>query len=991
MQNVVADQALGEDQGNEGELPENPAALSQGVAEKRAEEGSKNSRPPPPPSPGPKPGDPLPKPHTHKTDDSDHSSKPGAPKKAATRKPTVHVASVQNDWGSFGPSSTSNETPAHSQDVGEASDRVTGVGETAEHIAAAPAQPNPAAVLPTPLPVHSFHVNDLETFMYYHRMVSFYTLPSHGFEDGERKYIKVDGEEKVLLGDMDQDVTRKYGSFKLHRALAYTGDEQFGFKPWCYSFSPAAEPSKYLVSIRDMFLTVRTISEHSPQALKEAASFCVVDKKDGNSRNDAVSISTWSNETMIWRAVGEYMSLGKYVKHRHKSFTPKSATFVVSQALFNGQCHNGTEHRCTCSPGYVGVNCHTQDCVAQDVAKTSQCSEKGVCLLNKKQCACSSKYFGYDCQYTKCPKWGPLHAERSCNNRGYCNIRTGKCACDKGWSGDTCEQGKCKDNCNGRGNCDTASGTCTCNKLYWGASCEKKKCAHFYPSCSKQGNCLTAGDSQGKCECQPGFYGNACQHKSCPVKDCNKNGYCDNVSGKCKCFVHYFGPGCGNKNCPNGCGGNGKCDWRTGTCKCNQGWGLTDCSERVCPKGCSGRGKCNQATGTCDCLGHSFGEGCESTCPGKCNERGRCNQKTGKCECAGDFFGLSCEKANCKNNCFGRGECDLTTGKCQCNSEFSNADCSVRRCLNDCNHNGKCVGDASSSKCQCNFPFFGSTCKLKKCPRNCGNSGVCDFNRGVCRCMTGYTGVDCMQKTCIRSCSNRGKCSFGTCQCLKPFSGAACEYADCKVKCGSHGSCDHTEGKCKCEGLWTGQTCTERKCPNDCNGHGQCSPDGTCVCLPKWYGEDCSKHKCDDKCVNGLCDPKTGRCNCQPGFFTKDCSKKACSGPSVTCSDTECNCGLTGEKSKCDYKVGQCKCLPNLSRAEYFFSTNCEKRKCPGECDEAEATCSCSGHGNCDYKTGKCACSEGFEGNSCAFFPARDSLEMSFNLKDSIAPSDLHT
>jgi len=821
---------------------------------------------------------------------------------------------------------------------------------------------------------------NLNTFMFYGRMVSFYLYLTEAdvAQGKDRHFLKID-DEKMILNSIGQDGDKKFMSFKLERALAYTGEEAYGQKPFCYSLRPAYDPDKYLVMIEKTYFSVKSIPNKHLASIEEkrAASFCVVDKKANIQLNNAISLTAWDDVDLVVRAVGKYASLGLYVSDRPSSLTPESATFVVTPAVFNGMCWQGVGSKCTCEKGFTGDSCTSVPCKTQQELSTTVCSSKGICDPNRNVCLCGSGNIGSDCQHLTCPTWGEGKEEKTCNHRGSCNGLTGNCVCDHGWSGKSCEKGFCpttpgvEEPCSGRGTCAEDTGICKCNKDYWGRACQNKKCGSFYPTCSNNGKCQETGQNEGRCDCDEGASGDACQMKTCPVSDCSGHGFCNPHAGTCKCFQDWFGSGCSDKNCLNGCSGHGTCQWKLGTCMCAKGYGLEDCSERTCPglggKSCSGKGRCNPLDGSCTCMGHSWGEACEKTCPGKCSENGKCNQKTGKCECTGLYFGKMCQHKACPNNCNGQGQCDLKTGTCKCSPGFVGEDCGVKRCVDDCNGNGKCVGDSINSKCQCTYPFIGELCKMKSCPNECSRNGLCNFISGECKCSPGFTGNDCATRDCPEKCNKRGQCIRGKCECLKPFSGKACEFAECPLPCGPHGTCDTTAGKCKCVGMYAGAQCNVLACPKNCNGHGLCPDKGVCRCDPGWFREDCAEHKCDQKCVHGACDRSTGECKCNPGYFTKDCSKKKCSGEGVSCNDKKCQCGGANAQSTCNYDEGKCECNKGVSFAQYFFSSFCAKRKCPGACDEKTQKCTCSGHGECDYDTGVCSCNIGFEGNNCAF------------------------
>jgi hypothetical protein len=125
---------------------------------------------------------------------------------------------------------------------------------------------------------------NINTFMYYGRMVSLYGLKLK--EDDDKKYLVVN-DEKLMLDTVGQDVDRKSMSFKLHRALAYEGTEAYGQKPFCYSLQPANEPSKWVTVIKETYFALTTIDTAAPhektRKARRAASFCVTEKKSQHS------------------------------------------------------------------------------------------------------------------------------------------------------------------------------------------------------------------------------------------------------------------------------------------------------------------------------------------------------------------------------------------------------------------------------------------------------------------------------------------------------------------------------------------------------------------------------------------------------------------------------------------------------------------------------------------------------------------------------------
>jgi len=272
---------------------------------------------------------------------------------------------------------------------------------------------------------------NLSTFMYYGRMVSLYLFNPDLSK--ERKFLKV-SDGKMILDSVGQDMNRKMMSFKLHRALAYTGSEPYGAKPFCYSFQVASEPSKWLTIVRDTYFSVTTIEGNHKGDIgaRRQASFCIADKKEKTEFTYAISLTAWHDPNMVWRAVGKYASLGEFVPLRKKSFTPRSATFVVVPALFHGLCWAGLKKKCACEKSYSGDGCHLTKCKDQKSMGKMICSNKGICDPRTFKCGCGEKNFGSDCQHKKCPTWGDGKDEKTCNHRGQCDTKKATCRRDAG-------------------------------------------------------------------------------------------------------------------------------------------------------------------------------------------------------------------------------------------------------------------------------------------------------------------------------------------------------------------------------------------------------------------------------------------------------------------------------------------------------------------------------------------------------------------------------
>ena len=168
-----------------------------------------------------------------------------------------------------------------------------------------------------------------------------------------------------------------------------------------------------------------------PEAARRQASFCIADKKENTQFTYAISLTSWNDPNMVWRAVGKYASLGEFVKLRKKTFTARSATFVVVPALFHGLCWSGVKRPCKCEKSYSGDSCHATSCKDQQAMKKTMCSNKGICDPRTYKCGCGERHFGSDCQHKKCPTWGTGKDEKTCNHRGQCNTKSGTCRCDR--------------------------------------------------------------------------------------------------------------------------------------------------------------------------------------------------------------------------------------------------------------------------------------------------------------------------------------------------------------------------------------------------------------------------------------------------------------------------------------------------------------------------------------------------------------------------------
>eukprot|EP00658_Telonema_sp_P-2_P010604 TRINITY_DN13_c0_g1_i2.p1 TRINITY_DN13_c0_g1~~TRINITY_DN13_c0_g1_i2.p1 ORF type:complete len:1101 (-),score=278.30 TRINITY_DN13_c0_g1_i2:124-3426(-) len=280
---------------------------------------------------------------------------------------------------------------------------------------------------------------------------------------------------------------------------------------------------------------------------------------------------------------------------------------------------------------------------------------------DKTLCACEARFYGTDCEMSKCPGLG--HTWYKDTDPGVCSNRGGRC--DDAFCGD-----------NG---CDATVGKCTsCSPKFHGHGAKYNKCQFRYcpmPSSSAAAGFINGDDSDMQLP----------SSQDQLEQECSKHGQCDRRSGKCSCDAEFWGAHCGWKKCP-GAATEGAhavatkfAGWSTSACH-NRG----ECATRLDSDG--------QLEGFCKCdeSQHS-GESCEfHVCPGNCQDRGTCKRETGMCMCNAPHHGATCQGGEggkrecfactyttCPDDCGGIGACNKISGHCVCSGQSNGAKCKV--------------------------------------------------------------------------------------------------------------------------------------------------------------------------------------------------------------------------------------------------------------------------------------------------------------------------
>ncbi|KAF8568165.1 hypothetical protein P879_02081 [Paragonimus westermani] len=399
-------------------------------------------------------------------------------------------------------------------------------------------------------------------------------------------------------------------------------------------------------------------------------------------------------------------------------------------------------YKCSCHVGYSPSSQNPNWCIP-DQCQPSCVENQGTCGPDRR-CSCNPGFEGVDCgkDVDECAT-GRHGCQQQCVN----TFGSYHCLCEPGYIKDSVDQRRCvPDVCHPR--CINESGEC------YGRSCMNGVCRVKYSE---------DGTPRTYCECYPGYGGVRCEHD---IDECSATSdqrhqcsqICHNTPGSyyCACEAGYRLQSdnrtcvieadlCGNR-CMNG----GTCT-SSGQCQCPPQFEGLYCELRVnlCQKVKACEHHCfTERDGTFQCAcqpGYqlaSDGRSCvlSEGCPGECKNGGQCFR--GRCLCKSGFEGTLCDQD--KNECLLPAASHGCTFECQ--NTYGSYECICPMGYQRLTDKRTCV--RSSVETSCNPP--------------CRNGGVCrKGNR--CDCLRGFKGVDCSED--INECAEFRPCDpdFGEC------------------------------------------------------------------------------------------------------------------------------------------------------------------------------------------------------------------------------------
>jgi len=147
----------------------------------------------------------------------------------------------------------------------------------------------------------------------------------------------------------------------------------------------------------------------------------------------------------------------------------------------HGECSYATDDSlgtCNCAPGYAGPTCN----LIEYSMCPMECSGRGRCNENSRECVCRGAFGGAACNESLCP----ATTNGVCDNHGIClpsisdgseeSSRSFSCICDEVHQGKDCSEeyspnAACPKECSGHGEC--VETTCSCFQNWKGDACDE--------------------------------------------------------------------------------------------------------------------------------------------------------------------------------------------------------------------------------------------------------------------------------------------------------------------------------------------------------------------------------------------------------------------------------------------------------------------------------------------------------------------------------------